>query len=82
MKEHVTGKVINSGDISVEIVEQASAYSRNSTIIKKLSLAPKSYILFTMHRAARVKSEKAEIINAKHQAVSELSRKNSVCIYK
>jgi UDP-N-acetylglucosamine 2-epimerase len=49
--EHVTGRIINSGDISVEVVEEAWKFSKNSTILKELRLESKSIILFTMHRA-------------------------------
>ncbi len=49
--ENVAGKVINSGDISVEVVEEALQFSKNSTILSDLHLSPESFILFTMHRA-------------------------------
>jgi UDP-N-acetylglucosamine 2-epimerase len=49
--EHVEGRIINSGDISVEVVEEAWKFSKNSTILKELRLESKSFILFTMHRA-------------------------------
>ena len=49
--EHVAGRIINSGDISVEVVEEAWKFSTNSTILKGLRLESKSFILFTMHRA-------------------------------
>lgn len=49
--EHVAGRIINSGDISVEVVEEAWKFSKNSTVLKELRLEPKSFILFTMHRA-------------------------------
>jgi UDP-GlcNAc3NAcA epimerase len=49
--EHVAGRIINSGDISVEVVEEAWKFSKNSTILKELRLESKSIILFTMHRA-------------------------------
>ncbi len=49
--EHVAGRIINSGDISVEVVEEAWKFSTNSTILKELRLESKSFILFTMHRA-------------------------------
>jgi UDP-N-acetylglucosamine 2-epimerase len=49
--EHVAGRVINSGDISVEVVEEAWKFSKNSAILKELRLESKSFILFTIHRA-------------------------------
>ena len=49
--EHVAGRIINSGDISVEVVEEAWKFSTNSTILKGLRLESNSFILFTMHRA-------------------------------
>lgn len=49
--EHVAGRITNSGDISVEVVEEAWKFSKNSTILKELRLESKSFILFTMHRA-------------------------------
>jgi UDP-N-acetylglucosamine 2-epimerase len=49
--EHAAGRIITSGDISVEVVNEASSFSRNSAILEELSLESKSFILFTMHRA-------------------------------
>ncbi|MGH9978509.1 MAG: UDP-N-acetyl glucosamine 2-epimerase, partial [Nitrososphaeraceae archaeon] len=49
--EHAAGRAINSGDISVEVVEEAWKFSKNSAILKELRLESKSFILFTMHRA-------------------------------
>ena len=54
--EHVSGKVINSGDLSVEIVKEAWKFSRNSKILEELSLNPKTFVLFTMHRAESTES--------------------------
>lgn len=54
--EHVSGKVINTGDLSVEIVKEASKFSRNSKILEELSLKPKTFVLFTMHRAESTES--------------------------
>ena len=54
--EHVSGNVINSGDLSVEIVKEAWKFSRNSKILEELSLNPRAYILFTMHRAESTES--------------------------
>jgi UDP-N-acetylglucosamine 2-epimerase len=49
--EHAAGRAINSGDISVEVVEETWKFSKNSQILKELRLESKSFILFTMHRA-------------------------------
>ena len=49
--EHSAGRIINSGDVSVEVVNEAWKFSKNSAILKELSLEPKKFILFTMHRA-------------------------------
>jgi UDP-GlcNAc3NAcA epimerase len=54
--ENVAGKIINSGDISVEVVEEALQFSKNSTILSDLHLSPESFILFTMHRAESTSS--------------------------
>jgi UDP-N-acetylglucosamine 2-epimerase len=54
--EKVAGKFINSGDISVEVVQEALKYSKNSTILNDLYLTPKYFILFTMHRAESTNS--------------------------
>jgi len=56
-REHVTGQIIYSGDISVEIVNEAVRLSSRSKILYKLQLEPKSYVLFTMHRAENTFSE-------------------------
>jgi len=55
--EHVTGKIIYSGDVSMEIVEHAIRLSPRSKILDNLKLEPKSYVLFTMHRAENTSSD-------------------------
>jgi UDP-GlcNAc3NAcA epimerase len=50
-REHVYGKVIYSGDLSVEILNEVLRFSKKSSILKDLGLKPKTYTLFTMHRA-------------------------------
>jgi len=50
-REHVSGRVFYSGDISVEIIKDAINLSLKSSILKQLQLEKESYILFTMHRA-------------------------------
>jgi len=55
--EHVSGEIIYSGDLSVEIVAQAvETGTKSSTILRTLQLEPKSYILLTMHRAENTMS--------------------------
>ena len=50
--EHVAGRSYNTGDISVEIIARARRVSdASSRILENQSLSPKSYYLFTMHRA-------------------------------
>jgi UDP-N-acetylglucosamine 2-epimerase (non-hydrolysing) len=50
-KENVHGKVIYSGDVHVEMLNEAIILSRRSSVLKDLELEPKTYSLFTMHRA-------------------------------
>ena len=49
--ERAVGRIINSGDITVEVVKEALKFSKDSTIMEELSLESKNFILFTMHRA-------------------------------
>jgi len=66
-KERVWGKNIFTGDLSVEVVREASRLSiKRSSVLRKLGLDPKSFILFTMHRAENTNSSKilASIIKA------------------
>jgi UDP-N-acetylglucosamine 2-epimerase (non-hydrolysing) len=55
-REHVFGKVFYTGDIAVEIVKEAVQLSSKSLILNDLKLLPKSYVLFTMHRAENTDS--------------------------
>jgi UDP-GlcNAc3NAcA epimerase len=50
-REHVYGKVIYSGDINLEILNEAVRLSERSPILEDLGLQPGTYTLFTMHRA-------------------------------
>jgi UDP-GlcNAc3NAcA epimerase len=51
-REAVSGKIFCTGDLSVEVVTEAIRISSmKSQILKDLGLRPKSYNLFTMHRA-------------------------------
>src|SRR5919107_4019191 len=56
-REHIFGKVFYTGDIAVEIVKEAVQLSSKSLILNDLQLAPKSYVLFTMHRAENTNSD-------------------------
>jgi UDP-N-acetylglucosamine 2-epimerase len=50
-REHVFGKVLYTGDLSVEIIKDAVKLASRSSILDNLKLKAKSYMLFTMHRA-------------------------------
>jgi UDP-N-acetylglucosamine 2-epimerase len=55
--EHVYGRVEYTGDVSVEMIKKATGFARKSRIFAELELEPKSYMLFTMHRAENTDSE-------------------------
>lgn len=57
MKENVSGKIYESGDLSVEIIEQAKKLAFNSKITKDLNLTPKDYVICTMHRAENTEND-------------------------
>ncbi|HYL67314.1 MAG TPA: UDP-N-acetylglucosamine 2-epimerase (non-hydrolyzing) [Nitrosopumilaceae archaeon] len=65
-REHVTGQIMYTGDISVEIVNEAIRLSSRSEILNNLQIEPKSYVLVTMHRAENTLSENSliSVINA------------------
>jgi UDP-N-acetylglucosamine 2-epimerase len=71
--EHVAGRIINSGDISVEVVEEAWKFSKNSIVLKELRLEQKSFILFTMHRAESTDSY--ENLNAMIETFKDLNER-------
>jgi UDP-N-acetylglucosamine 2-epimerase (non-hydrolysing) len=56
-REHVSGEVVYTGDIAVEIVKEALELSSNSLILSNLQLRPQSYILFTIHRMENTSSK-------------------------
>lgn len=58
-RENVFGKVYETGDLSVEVVSEASKLASESRIIKELDLIGKNYILFTMHRAENTLSDES-----------------------
>ncbi|AIC15114.1 non-hydrolyzing UDP-N-acetylglucosamine 2-epimerase [Nitrososphaera viennensis] len=49
-KESVQGDIVYSGDLSVEIVDEAVRAGAKSDVLDRLSLEPKSYVLLTIHR--------------------------------
>lgn len=50
-QECVYGRIVYTGDVSVEMVKRAAGFASKSRILADLDLELKSYILFTMHRA-------------------------------
>jgi UDP-N-acetylglucosamine 2-epimerase (non-hydrolysing) len=55
-KERIRGKVYNTGDLSVEIIDRNKVISKKSKILDILSLKSRSYLLLTMHRAENTSS--------------------------
>jgi UDP-N-acetylglucosamine 2-epimerase (non-hydrolysing) len=55
--ENITGEIIYTGDISVEIIKEAEAKISNSLILERLELEPKNYYLFTLHRSENTNFE-------------------------
>jgi UDP-N-acetylglucosamine 2-epimerase (non-hydrolysing) len=49
--ESITGKIYETGDLSVELITEAKKMALKSNIIRNLNLDPNSYVVFTMHRA-------------------------------
>jgi UDP-N-acetylglucosamine 2-epimerase (non-hydrolysing) len=49
--ERITGKIYETGDLSVEIISEAKKLASKSHITGDLNLDTKNYIVFTMHRA-------------------------------
>jgi UDP-N-acetylglucosamine 2-epimerase (non-hydrolysing) len=70
--ERMRGKIYQSGDLSVEIINEATKLASNSHITKDLNLDPKNYIVFTMHRAENTRFDETfiSIIKA-FKAISE-----------
>lgn len=57
-RENIFGNVVNTGDLSVEIIENARVLAKDSRILEIVGLNQKSYILFTMHRQENTASLK------------------------
>jgi UDP-N-acetylglucosamine 2-epimerase (non-hydrolysing) len=55
-KEKTRGKVYQTGDLSVEIIDNTKVISKKSKILDILSLKSRSYLLLTMHRAENTSS--------------------------
>lgn len=88
-REHVYGKSVYTGDLSVEVVNEAAKISiKESKVLDKLHLDPKSYLLFTMHRAENTHSTKIltsiieafELLSEKY-ASSNGSNNNRIIVY-
>jgi len=56
-REAVAGRIVYTGDISVEIMNEAVLISEKSKILDNLGLRPQSFLLFTMHRAENTGSQ-------------------------
>lgn len=56
-KERIRGKIFNTGDLSVEIIDKTRSISSKSKILDILNLKAKSYLLLTMHRAENTNSK-------------------------
>jgi UDP-N-acetylglucosamine 2-epimerase (non-hydrolysing) len=54
--ENNHGILVNSGDISVEIMKESLKLRPKSKILERLRIEPHSYVLFTMHRAENTAS--------------------------
>jgi UDP-N-acetylglucosamine 2-epimerase len=61
-QERVYGRIVYTGDVSVEMVKMAAGFAAKSPILADLDLEPKSYILLTMHRAENT-SSKASLVS-------------------
>ncbi len=51
IKENSTGTLVNSGDVSVEIMNESLKLHTESKILENIGVESSSYVLFTMHRA-------------------------------
>jgi UDP-N-acetylglucosamine 2-epimerase len=75
-REAVAGKILDTGDISVEIMNEAISIAEKSKILDNLGLYAKSFILFTMHRAENTNSQ--ESLVSIIQAFKELKEETIV----
>jgi UDP-N-acetylglucosamine 2-epimerase len=60
-REHVFGKVVYTGDVSVELVKRAATLAVKSPVLADNGLEKKSYMLCTMHRAENTASRESLI---------------------
>jgi UDP-GlcNAc3NAcA epimerase len=74
-KENVYGEVLYTGDLSVEIIRDATSLASKSSVLDDLNLESKSYMLFTMHRAENTNHKKN--ISSVIQAFEVLSKKQT-----
>jgi UDP-N-acetylglucosamine 2-epimerase (non-hydrolysing) len=49
--ENIQGEIINTGDISVEVIRDAESKIDRSSFFPQLKIEPKQYYLFTLHRS-------------------------------
>ncbi|MER5176555.1 MAG: UDP-N-acetylglucosamine 2-epimerase (non-hydrolyzing) [Candidatus Nitrosocosmicus sp.] len=68
-RENISGKIYNTGDISVEVINKVKVLNK-SKILKKLDLQSKEYLLLTMHRSENTKV--TENLLALIQAITKL----------
>jgi UDP-N-acetylglucosamine 2-epimerase (non-hydrolysing) len=57
--ERITSGIFETGDLSVETISEARILASKSQITRNLNLDPKSYIVFTMHRAENTESDES-----------------------
>ena len=74
-KENVYGEVLYTGDLSVEIIRDATSLASKSSVLDDLNLESKSYMLFTMHRAENTNHKKN--MSSVIQAFEVLSKKQT-----
>ena len=56
VKENSSGTLVNSGDVSVEIMNESLKLNAKSQILENIGVESSSYVLFTMHRAENTAS--------------------------
>ncbi len=55
--ENIQGEIINTGDISVEVIRDAESKIGCSSFFSQLKIEPKKYYLFTLHRSENTNPE-------------------------
>lgn len=61
LREHVRGRVVNTGDVSVEILNRACQLLPRSSVLDKYKLQCHEYDLMTLHRAENTNSKDSMI---------------------